>query len=108
MCDAAIGGDLECLSRLLDGGCDVNAMTDTGRTDDDGQPVRSTALLRAVASNQQAAARLLLDRGADPSLAASVGITPLMAAASNDSVLLLRLHCEAPVLRIPCNVKNKI
>ena len=42
-----------------------------------------------------AAARLLLDRGADPNLANSLGTTPLMTAGRFDSLPLLRLLIEA-------------
>jgi ankyrin repeat protein len=53
--------------------------------------VRNTALLEALACQQEAAARLLLERGADPSLANSMGGTPLMAAANADSLAGVRL-----------------
>ena len=83
------------LSRLVDSGCDVNALTENGQTDHLGQPVRTTALITAVYNKQEAATRLLLDRGADPNTADSLGQTPLMCAAAKDSLPLLRLLIEA-------------
>ena len=84
------------MGRLLDGGLDVNALTETGHKDSRmGQPIRTTALIQAVGHEQMAAAQLLLERGADPNLAASEGMTPLMTAAIPDSLPVLRLLIEA-------------
>ena len=57
--------------------------------------MQATALLQAVANKQEAAAQLLLDRGADPNLADSNGWTPLMTAACKDFLPGLRLLIEA-------------
>ena len=76
--DAARGGDCGAIQRLIDGGMDVNALVESRATHPDtGQPVRTTALYHALAHNQQAAVRLLLERGADPNLGDSTGLTPL-------------------------------
>ena len=82
MIDAARCGDVEALGRLIDGGVDVDATERWPGSDG----LRLTALHAAMAHNQQAAAQLLLDRGADPSLASSTGWTPLMTAADEDSL----------------------
>eukprot|EP01045_Picozoa_sp_COSAG04_P044513 COSAG04_NODE_15141_length_542_cov_0.896163_1_plen_108_part_01 len=84
--DAARLGDCGAMGKMIDGGMDVNTLMDTGKTDRRGQPFRTTALYVAVADRQGAAVQLLLDRGADPNLAASDGVTPLMAAAAIDSL----------------------
>ena len=55
----------------------------------------TSALVIAVLDNRRAAARLLLDRGANPNLAGSDGATPLMAAAMVGSLPLLQLLLEA-------------
>ena len=61
---AARSGDCGTMERLFDGGLDVNVLVHNGRMHPvTGRPVRSSALLAAVANNQDAAARLLLDRG---------------------------------------------
>jgi ankyrin repeat protein len=77
---AAQEGDVAAMGRLLDGGADPNALAQV-KVDDPtrpGQKLRSTALLLALKAKQEAAAQLLLERGADPSLANSMGMTPLM------------------------------
>ena len=55
----------------------------------------ANAFVEAVGHNQQAAAQLLLDRGADPNLASNEGIAPLMAAAMQNFLLVLRLLIDA-------------
>ena len=93
---AAGRGDRGTMGRLLESGLDVNALVESGEKHPlTGQPIRTTALVEALEYKQAAAARLLLDRGADPNLANSVGCTPLMAAATKDSLPLLRLLVEA-------------
>jgi ankyrin repeat protein len=76
---AGRAGDLAEMARLLDGGAEpdafVAALTANGDT------YQSTALGASAADGQLDAVRLLLDRGADPSLAESLGFTPLTHAA---------------------------
>ena len=66
---AAGAGDTATISQLLDEGCDINALTDGW-----------SALQMAVMLNQLPAAQLLLNRGADPSIPNSLGITPVIMA----------------------------
>ena len=54
---AAIGGNIEVAKRLLEGGADVNAKAESGA------PIHG-----AVMGDGAAMVRLLLERGADPSL----------------------------------------
>lgn len=70
MCDAAREGDLEVVRLFLDAGPNVD-LRDYGYT---------TALYNAAMGSQPDAVRLLLERGADPNLAAGDGMTPLHAA----------------------------
>lgn len=56
-----------------------------------GELAQSTALYEAGMCGQLEVVRLLLDAGADPSLAVSTGSTPLMAAAGNAYLEVLRL-----------------
>jgi uncharacterized protein len=77
--------------RLLDAGADVGA---AARNDMRVQPLHA-----AVASRNLEAARLLLDRGADPNARQQVGYTPLMGAAGSgrdDLVDLLLDHGADP------------
>ena len=93
----AEAGALEALARLHDEGHDVDVLVEPPK----GEPlamlcysgVRVTALHVAVLSKQEAAARLLLERGADPSLAGSMGQTPLMVAAycHSDNLTMVRM-----------------
>ena len=62
-----------------------------GEVHDKPEPIRTTALCTAVHQGQERAAHLLLDRGANPSLAGTDGITPLMAAAAKSFLRLLRM-----------------
>jgi ankyrin repeat protein len=79
--EASQAGDIAQMARLLDGGADPSAFVPTERKD--GKIFRNTALVEAAGRGHLEAVRLLLARGADPSLAASVGTTPLMSAAVN-------------------------
>ena len=65
-----------------------------GEVHDKPEPIRTTALCTAVHQGQERAAHLLLDRGANPSLAGTDGITPLMAAAAKSFLRLLRMLIE--------------
>jgi ankyrin repeat protein len=73
---AAREGDSESAKALLDGGADVNQVTEYGWT----------ALLTAVNNRNYALASMLLDRGADPSIANKGGWTPLYIATDNRNI----------------------
>ena len=91
---AAQMGDMKQLVRLLDTGqCDMNALMEL--PDNEGKQSQTTALCEAIKNNRQAAARLLLDRGANPNLADSTGVTPLMGAAGMGFAPLLQLLLDA-------------
>jgi ankyrin repeat protein len=90
--DAVKGGDLAAVARLLAAGADPNALV-TGRNAS-GEVLQTTVLCEAAAQTwrlEAEAARLLLDGGADPSLADSNGFTPLMVAARTGYLEVLRL-----------------
>ena len=74
---AARTGTLPIVQAILDHGADVNAAT---------AETRSTALMWALAAPHRDIARLLLDRGADPTRATTPGFTPLMFAARNGDI----------------------
>ena len=86
-------GDCTAITGLLDSGLDINALVET--KDKDGKIYRTTALREAIAHKHEAAVRLLLDRGADPNLADNLGSTPLMVAAAQGFLPLMRLLLEA-------------
>jgi ankyrin repeat protein len=67
---AARQGYIESMTALLDGGVDVNQLTAGDK---------SSPLLIATINGHFDLARMLLDRGADPNLAAENGATPLYA-----------------------------
>ena len=91
---AAQMGDMKQLVRLLETGqYDMNALMEL--PDNEGKQSQTTALCEAIKNNQQAAARLLLDRGANPSLADSTGVTPLMGAAGMGFAPLVQLLLDA-------------
>jgi len=69
---AAILGDTDAVRRLLDLGLPVDAVDSQG----------CSALLRAAGGGHRALVDLLLTRGANPTLAANTGATPLSAAVS--------------------------
>jgi ankyrin repeat protein len=93
LCDAVKGGDLVAVARLLAAGANPNALM-TGRNET-GETVHSTVLHVAAGHGRLEAARLLLDGGADPSLADSTAVTtPLMAAAVRGHLEVLRLLLE--------------
>eukprot|EP01045_Picozoa_sp_COSAG04_P009220 COSAG04_NODE_529_length_13029_cov_3.203248_10_plen_752_part_00 len=93
--EAAKVGDQEELSRLIDSGCDINALTSAVIPVTKDESMDATALHVAVFYNQKAAARLLLGRGANPNLASSRGTTSLMDAAMLGFSPILRLLLEA-------------
>ena len=67
---AARDGQKEAVAALLDGKDDVNQTSDTDH---------ATALILALINGHYDLAKLLLDRGADPKLATTDGVTPLYA-----------------------------
>ena len=85
---AARTGDAAIVGALLDHGADVNAVT---------AETRSTALMWGLAAPHHDVVRLLLARGADPTLETSTGFTPLMFAARNGDVEMGRAIVEAGV-----------
>jgi ankyrin repeat protein len=86
---AAAEGDGAAVARLLAAGADPNALV-AGRTPS-GKAVHRSALFAAARYGRLEAARLLLEAGADPSLADGDGATPLMVAASYGQLEVLRL-----------------
>lgn len=87
--EAALYGDVQLLSAMLDAGGDPNQRNDRA----------ASALMWAV--DDIAKVRLLLDRGANPNVSSDFSATPLtLAAASRDSAplvqLLLERGAEAP------------
>jgi ankyrin repeat protein len=86
---AAAEGDGAAVARLLGAGCDPNASVPLPTRS--GEVHQSTALCMAAAHGRLEAARLLLDGGADPSLAGSDDSTPLMEAAACGHLEVLRL-----------------
>jgi ankyrin repeat protein len=89
LAQAAAEGDGAVVSRLLAAGADPNASV-PGRMAS-GEFFYSTALCEAAGHGWLEAVRLLLDAGADPSLATSDGITPLLRAARKGQLEVLRL-----------------
>jgi ankyrin repeat protein len=83
---AARSGSIEAINILLDAGADVNL---PGATGDDWD---ATPLQHAILQRQPAAARLLLDRDADPNRGAGPGsLTPLLLAAGDPDPAILKL-----------------
>jgi len=83
---AAELGDRPALERLIESGVDVNQLLNSGAAHPPtGQYVFATALHETVRFSQEAAAQLLLDRGADPNIASSIWFTPLTTAAAQGS-----------------------
>ena len=74
---AARTGNVDLVRALIDGGAIVNATT---------AETNSTALMWALAAPHPAIVRLLLDRGADPTIETIPGFTPLMFAARNGDI----------------------
>jgi serine/threonine-protein phosphatase 6 regulatory ankyrin repeat subunit B len=87
--EAALEGDGAAVVRLLAAGVDPNASV--VRRKASGQLFQVTALCAAAQNGRLEAARLLVDAGADPTRAASDGLTPLMVAAASGQLLVLRL-----------------
>lgn len=82
---AARSGSVDAIDLLLDSGADVNL---PGPTGDDWD---ATPLQHAILERQPAAARVLLDRGADPNHGAAGSPTPLLLAAGDTDPAILTL-----------------
>jgi ankyrin repeat protein len=83
---AARSGSIEAINLLLDAGADVNLPGATGDNWD------TTPLQHAILQRQPAAARLLLDRGANLNRGAGPGsLTPLLLAAGDTDPAILTL-----------------
>jgi ankyrin repeat protein len=89
LCQAAEAGDTAAVARLLAAGADPNASM--AALNEVGQVVQATALCVVAGRGRLEDARLLLDAGADPSLAAANGGTPLMCAAQTGQLAAVRL-----------------
>ena len=90
---ATEAGHCGAMERMLDGGLDANALSKV--ISQNGTTTMMSALCRAVIFQHEAAVRLLLDRGANPNLADSLGCTPLMGAALKGSLPIMELLLEA-------------
>jgi len=92
---AARSGAVEAMTALIDAGANVNHRDSRHRW---------TVLLHAIHTQQPAAVRLLLERGADPNAATPGGVTPLLMAADDPDPTTVRLllahganpHVEGP------------
>ena len=85
---AARTGSVAVVETLIAHGADVDAKT---------RETRSTALMWAVAGGHRAAARALLDAGADPHPSTAKGFTPLLYAAGNGDVAMAEALLAAGV-----------
>ena len=82
-------GDFVEMRRLLDSGAQPDIFPVSGRHFD-GDDYLGTALVAAAAAGHLDAVRLLLDRGADPSLADGRANTPLMHATMSGHEVVVR------------------
>src|SRR5262249_25795870 len=82
---AAIDGDGAGLARLLEAGAAINGRDGKGQT----------ALMLAARRGHQDAVDLLLQRGADPDVAAKYGLTALMLAIVNGHAAVARSLVDA-------------
>ena len=85
---AARTGNIDVVRALVDRGAVVNART---------HETNSTALMWALAAPHPEVVRLLLDSGADPEIATTTGITPLMFAARNGDKAMGEVLLEAGI-----------
>src|SRR5947209_7807389 len=95
---AARSGAVEAMTALIDAGANVNHRDSRHRW---------TVLLHAIHTQQPAAVRLLLQRGADPNAATPGGVTPLLMAADDPdptTVRLLLAHGANPLVEGPGGV----
>ena len=89
LCNASQAGEVAEVGRLLDSGAEADAFV-SAVAPGDGHSFQTTALGEAAVAGHLDVVRLLLDRGADPSLANSNGDTTLMMAARRDHVGVVR------------------
>ena len=100
LCDAAVDGDCATIERILeDGTLEIDALGDMGMPGALG-PVKATAFHCAIHHSHQddqceAAALFLLDRGANPNIANSEGLTPLIICAGKGILSAVQLLLEA-------------
>jgi ankyrin repeat protein len=88
---AARRGDITAMRRLIDDGADPNELVPTSNSKGQFTGLQTSALISALNAKEEAAVRLLLERGADPSLADSMFITPLIAATICHNLAMVRL-----------------
>jgi ankyrin repeat protein len=102
LCAAAQTGDCGKLRELLDGGGGASVVNERTKVmvKVTGRKFRTTALIQAVRCDQHAAVELLLERKADPNVAASDGITPLMEAAARGHLSILRTLLDRTAIAI--------
>ena len=100
--DAAMVGDVETMARVMGSGpkLDIDALVaregwEIPLTNEKLPHFDATALFSAVANEKEAAVRFLLDRGANPSLACSTGMTPLMIAVCKGNQPIMQMLTEA-------------
>jgi hypothetical protein len=93
----AKGGQTDALARLIDNGCEVDAV------DEDS----NTALSWACAYDHIATVAMLIERGADPNIPNSNGGTCLIGAAYEDCVEICRLLLETGADPTMKNVRNR-
>ena len=100
--DAAEVGDVETMARVMSSGpkLDLDALVThedciNADTQEKLPGFGLTALHAAVAEQQAAAVRFLLDRGANPSIAHERGVTPLMSAGCKGNQPIVRMLLEA-------------
>ena len=101
LCRRATHGDCDGIRRqMMVCPLDIDALVDHQRVRPEfepcsGETIRMTALHGAVAHHQEAAARLLLELGANPNLADSDGCPPLVSAAGVGALSILRMLLDA-------------
>ncbi len=83
---AASSGSEACVKVLLDAGADVNVVMD---------PLKETALLKAVKGDHVACVKLLLESGADVNVVNKYNFTPLHYAVSNQNKELVKLLVDS-------------
>jgi ankyrin repeat protein len=88
---AARHGAVDAMAALLDAGADPNRFDARDGVSPVAGANRWTPLLHAIHKQQPEAARLLLERGADPNLGAAHGLAPLLMAADDPDPTIVEL-----------------